>query len=248
MIVLKSPEEVERMARVCRVVAETINALRDVVRPGITTKDIERFVDEMLERHGAASAFRGYRGYPSSVCTSVNDQVVHGIPSKLSLCDGDIISIDFGACMDGYYGDAAASFAVGSVNAEAARLLKVTEDALYIGIDHARCGNRVSDISHAIQSHVEGNGFSVVRKFVGHGIGRALHEDPQVPNFGAAGLGPRLMEGMTLAIEPMVNAGNYEVNILDDGWTAVTADGNLSAHFEHTVAITRSGPEILTKL
>lgn len=248
MIMLKSPEEIEKMSRACDVVAETISALKDVVKPGITTLDIERFVDGMLDKRGAVSAFRGYRSYPSSVCTSVNDQVVHGIPSRLSLNEGDIISIDFGVCLDGFYGDAAATFGVGDISPQAAKLLKVTEDALYLGIDKARCGNRVLDVSHAIQAHVEANGFSVVRKFVGHGIGRALHEDPQVPNFGSSGMGPRLMDGMTLAIEPMVNAGRPEVEILDDGWTAVTADRSLSAHYEHTVAVTKSGPKILTKM
>lgn len=248
MIILKSPEEIEKMASACRVVAETINALKEIIKPGITTKDIEKFVDRKIDEHGAASAFRGYRGYPSSVCTSVNDQVVHGIPSGLVLKEGDIISIDIGVYKNAYFGDAAITLPVGRISPEAERLIKVTEDSLYAGIEKARRGNRVSDISHAIQNNVETHGFSVVKTFVGHGIGRSLHEDPQVPNFGVPGRGPRLMEGMTLAIEPMVNAGTYDVNILEDGWTAVTADGRLSAHYEHTVAITKNGPRILTKI
>lgn len=248
MIILKSPEEIEKMASASRVVAETINALKEIIKPGITTKDIEKFVDRKIDEHGAVSAFMGYRGYPSSVCTSVNDQVVHGIPSGLVLKEGDIISIDIGVYKGGYFGDAAITLPVGRISPEAERLIRVTEDSLYAGIEKARRGNRVSDISHAIQNNVETHGFSVVKTFVGHGIGRSLHEDPQVPNFGAPGRGPRLMEGMTLAIEPMVNAGTYDVNILEDGWTAVTADGRLSAHYEHTVAITKNGPRILTKI
>ena len=248
MIILKSPEEIEKVASACRIVAEIISDLKGMVKPGITTKDIERFVDMMISKKDAVSAFRGYRDYPSSVCTSVNEQVVHGIPSGLVLKEGDIISIDLGVYKDGYFGDAAITLPVGRISPEAERLIKVTEDSLYAGIEKARRGNRVSDISHAIQNTVETHGFSVVKTFVGHGIGRSLHEDPQVPNFGAPGRGPRLMEGMTLAIEPMVNAGTYDVNILDDGWTAVTTDGSLSAHYEHTVAITKNGPRILTKI
>lgn len=248
MIILKSPEEIEKMARACRIVAETINALKEIIKPGISTKDIERFVDKMVASYGATAAFRGYRSYPSSVCTSVNNQVVHGIPSAVELKEGDIISIDLGVYDEGFYGDAAVTLPVGRISPEAERLLRVTEESLYIGIDKARPGNRVSDISHAIQKHVESNGFSVVRSFVGHGIGRSLHEEPQVPNYGSPGSGPRLKEGMTLAIEPMVNAGSFDIAILDDGWTAVTADGSLSAHYEHTVAVTKNGARILTKV
>ena len=247
MIILKSPEEIEKMARACRIVAETINALKEIVKPGISTRDIEKFVDRTLADYGAVPAFRGYRNYPSSVCTSVNDHVVHGIPSALVLKEGDIVSIDLGVYHDGFYGDAAVTLPVGKISPAAERLIRVTEEALYIGIDKAIPGNRVSDISHAIQRHVEANGFSVVRTFVGHGIGRSLHEEPQIPNYGGPGNGARLKEGMTLAIEPMVNAGGYEINILDDGWTTVTADGSLSAHCEHTVAITRGGNRVLTK-
>lgn len=248
MIILKSPEEIEKMARACRVVAETLKALEGMVKPGISTKEIERFVEKIMAVKGAIPAFKGYRNYPSSVCTSVNDQVVHGIPAELGLNEGDIISIDIGVYLDGFYGDAAVTLPVGKISPLAERLIRVTKAALSIGIERAKPGNRVSDISYAIQRHVESNGFSVVRAFVGHGIGRSLHEEPQVPNFGEPGHGPRLREGMTLAIEPMVNAGSYDVAVLDDGWTAVTADGSLSAHCEHTVAITRNGARILTKI
>ncbi len=247
MIILKSPEEIGRMARACRIVADTLKALEEIVKPGISTKEIEGLVEGMIAARGAIPAFKGYRNYPSSVCTSVNDQVVHGIPSERVLNEGDIISIDLGVYQDGFYGDAAVTLPVGHVSPLAQKLIEVTKDALSIGIERAKPGNRVSDISHAIQRHVESYGFSVVRAFVGHGIGRSLHEEPQVPNFGEPGHGPRLREGMTLAIEPMVNAGGYEVAVLDDGWTAVTADESLSAHWEHTVAITKSGARILTK-
>ncbi len=247
MIILKSPDEIEKMSEACRIVAETLKDLEEIVRPGISTKDIERFVERSFAERGAVAAFKGYRNYPSSVCTSVNDQVVHGIPSNLVLKDGDIVSIDLGAYQDGFYGDAAVTLPVGAISPLASRLIQVTKEALMLGIDRVRPGSRVTDISHAVQQHVERNGFSVVRTFVGHGIGRSLHEDPQVPNFGEPGHGPRLREGMTLAIEPMVNSGKYEVSILDDGWTAVTVDGSLSAHWEHTVAVTKNGCRILTK-
>ena len=247
MIILKSPEEIKRMSRACVIAAEALRALEEIVKPGISTKEIERFVEKMVQHRGAVPAFKGYRNYPSSVCTSVNDQVVHGIPSSVALNEGDIVSIDLGVYLDGFYGDAAVTLPVGKVSPLAEKLIRVTKEALALGIERARPGNRVSDISHAIQKHVEANGFSVVRSFVGHGIGRSLHEEPQVPNFGEPGHGPRLREGMTLAIEPMVNAGSYEVSVLHDGWTAVTVDGSLSAHYEHTVAITGNGPRILTK-
>jgi len=215
---------------------------------GMTTADIESFVDDAIRSRGAIAAFRGYRGYPSSVCVSVNDQVIHGIPSRSTrLNNGDIVGVDLGVVLDGFYGDAAVTIAVGDIQPEAARLMEVTEKALYLGIQAAVAGNRIGDISSAIQEHVEANGFSVVRAFVGHGIGRSLHEDPQVPNFGRRGQGLRLKEGMTLAIEPMVNAGGHEVRILEDGWTALTSDGSLSAHFEHTIAVTKHAPKILTK-
>ena len=247
MIILKSPDEIERMARACRIVAETLRALEGMVRPGVSTKEIEGFVEKAVVAKGGVPAFKGYRNYPSSICTSVNNEVVHGIPSSMALKEGDIISIDLGVFLDGFYGDGAVTFPVGTVSPLAERLIKVTRESLALGIARARPGNRVSDISHAIQTHVEKNGFSVVRAFVGHGIGRSLHEEPQVPNFGDPGHGPRLKEGMTLAIEPMVNAGGYEISILEDGWTAITADGSLSAHAEDTIVVTGDGPRILTK-
>ena len=248
MIILKSPEEIEKMAHACRIIAKTINEIRDIVKPGITTEEIERFADDYIRSNEALPAFKGYRGYPASICTSINDEVIHGIPSKRILRDGDILSIDLGVYRDGFYGDGAVTLPVGKIDSDVEKLIRVTEESLYIGIDRAKVGNRVSDISNSIQRHVELNGFSVVRAFVGHGIGRELHEEPQIPNFGLPGRGPRLREGMTLAIEPMVNAGGYEVLILNDGWTAVTIDGKPSAHFEHTVLVTQNEPVILTKI
>jgi len=247
MIVIKTPEEIEKMARACGIVAEILEELKAFVKPGITTKDIEMFADEKIISKGASPAFKGYRGYPASVCTSVNNQVVHGIPSRTRLNEGDIISIDLGVYSEGFYGDGAVTLPVGEITPLEKKLLKVTEEALYKGIEKATPRNRVSDISYAIQSYVEANGFSVVRAFVGHGIGMSLHEEPQVPNFGVSGQGPRLKEGMTLAIEPMVNTKGHEVSVLSDGWTAVTVDGGLSAHFEHTIAITGGDARILTK-
>jgi len=235
------------MAKAGSMVGEVLESLKRMIRAGITTRDIELFADESIKALGGKSAFKGYRGYPGSICTSVNEEVVHGIPSSRRLKDGDIISIDLGVLYDGFFGDAAVTVPVGKIDNETADLLRVTEEALSLGIENATAGKRVSDISYAIQSHAEKNGFSVVRTFVGHGIGRELHEEPQVPNYGAAGKGPRLKEGMTLAIEPMVNSGTHEVRILGDGWTAVTTDGKKSAHFEHTVLVTSGRPKILTK-
>src|SRR4030043_1228068 len=248
MIILKSPKEIEKIAKSCDIVARALNAVRDIVRPGIATEEIESFVDAYIRSNNAIPAFKGYRGYPASVCTSVNNEVIHGIPSDRVLKEGDILSIDLGVYKDGFYGDAAYTFPVGRIHSDAERLIKITEEALYIGIEKARIGNRVSDISHSIQRHVETNGFSVVRAFVGHGIGSELHEEPQIPNLGDPGRGPRRTAGMTLAIEPMVNQGGYEVLIRDDGWTAVTVDGKLSAHFEHTILVTLDNPSILTKI
>ncbi len=249
MIIIKSQNEINRISESCRIVAEVLEGLKSFVTEGISTAEIEGFVESQILKRNALPAFKGYRGYPSSVCLSVNDQVVHGIPSThLKLKSGDIVSIDLGVLLKGFYGDAAITLGIGEVSQDARKLLRVTEDALYIGISKALPGNRVSDISSAIQQHVEGCSFSVVRAFVGHGIGRFLHEDPQVPNFGRPGVGVRLREGMTIAIEPMVNAGGHDVMILDDGWTAVTSDGSLSAHFEHTIAVTKNGPVILTKI
>jgi len=248
MIILKSSEEIKRIAQSCDIVARTLNAIKAIVKPGITTAEIESFAEAYIRAKNAVPAFKGYRGYPASICTSVNDEVIHGIPSDRVLKGGDILGVDLGVYKDGFYGDAAYTFPVGKICPEIERLLKVTEESLYIGIENARAGNRVSDISYSIQRHVESNGFSVVRAFVGHGVGTKLHEEPQVPNFGPPGRGPRLRPGMTLAIEPMVNEGGYEVLILDDGWTAVTTDGKLSAHFEHTVLVTLNEPRILTKI
>jgi len=247
MIILKSREEIEKIAESCRIVADTIEAIRFMVTPGLTTRDVESFADTRIRELGGVPAFKGYRGYPASICTSVNDEVIHGIPSKRFLQEGDILSIDLGVYKDGFYGDGAVTIPVGKIVPALERLLRVTEESLYIGIMNAIVGNRVSDISYAIQRHVESNGFSVVKAFVGHGIGRELHEDPQIPNFGSPGRGPRLREGMTLAIEPMVNLGSHEVIVLNDGWTAVTSDGKPSAHFEHTVLVTPDEPRILTK-
>lgn len=247
MVIIKSQAEIRKIRAACRIVAEVLEGIRDLVKTGVSTGEVEAFADNRIRARGAVPAFKGYRGYPSSICVSVNEQVVHGIPSKARIIkDGDIVSIDIGVLLDGFYGDAATTLKVGNVSAAAGRLVKVTEEALHEGIAQAVAGNRVFDISAAIQKHVEKNGFSVVRAFVGHGIGRSLHEEPQIPNFGKAGQGTRLKEGMTFAIEPMVNAGGPEVMVLEDGWTAVTADRSLSAHFEHTVAVTKNGPEILT--
>ena len=248
MIILKSPEEIKKIAQSCLIVAKTLDYIKDMLRPGITTKEIEHFADEYIRSNNAVPAFKGYKGFPASICTSVNNEVIHGIPSQRVLEEGDILGVDLGVYKDGFYGDTAHTFPVGKIHPDAERLLRVAEDALYKGIENARAGNRVSDISCSIQTYAEGNGFSVVRAFVGHGIGRALHEDPQIPNFGSPNRGPRLREGMTLAIEPMVNEGSYEVVILDDTWTAVTMDGKLSAHFEHTVLVTSDVPQILTKI
>lgn len=249
MIIVKSKDEINRIADACRIVAEALDALRVIVAEGITTKDIERFAEDLIVKKGGVAAFKGYRGYPAAVCTSLNSGVVHGIPSQaVRLREGDIISIDLGVVLKGYYGDAAITLPIGRTSEDAQRLIRVTEESLYKGIGMARAGQRVSDISHAIQSHVEAGGYSVVRQFVGHGIGKLLHEEPQIPNYGAPGRGPRLREAMTLAIEPMVNEGAAEVDILDDGWTAITKDRSLSAHFEHTVAVTDGEARILTKL
>ena len=247
MITRKSTRELRYMRDAGRVVANVFQELEKAIRPGVTTGELNRLAEDFITRQGARPAFKGLYGFPAAICTSVNEQVVHGIPGLRKLEAGDIISIDIGAEINGYFGDAAVTFPVGDISPEARRLLDVTRGALFAGIEMARTGNRLSDVSHAIQSHVEKHGFSVVRDYVGHGIGRKMHEDPQVPNFGRPGRGPRLEPGMTLAIEPMVNAGTYEVMTLNDGWTVVTCDGSLSAHFEHTVAITNGAAEILTR-
>ena len=248
MIILKSPEETEKIAQSCLIVAKTLDYLKNMIKPGVTTKMIEHYADQYIRSHNALPAFNGYRGYPASICASVNSEVIHGIPSDRALEEGDILGVDVGVYKDGFYGDGAYTFPVGKVHAETERLLRVTEESMYKGIENAKPDNRVSDISHSVQTHVESNGFSVVRAFVGHGIGRELHEEPQIPNFGSPGRGPRLKPGMTIAIEPMVNEGSHEVVILEDGWTAVTLDGKLSAHFEHTILVTSGEPRILTKI
>src|SRR5690554_2845258 len=237
------------MRRAGRVVAEAHALVRELVKPGITTWDLDQAVEEFLLKQNAVPAFKGYQGYPASICASVNEVVVHGIPSReVVLEEGSIVSIDIGAFVDGFCGDSAWTYPVGGVAPEIQRLLTVAEEALFLGIDQAQVGNRLSDISHAVQSHVEAHGFSVVRDFVGHGIGRQMHEAPQIPNFGPPGRGPRLKPGMTLAIEPMVNMGSFHVEVLADNWTVVTRDGKWSAHFEHTIAVTEDAPVILTVL
>ena len=248
MIILKSSLEIERMKGSCQIVSETLELLRQKIQPGITTLALDQFAELHASKSHAVPAFKGYSGYPFSLCCSVNNQVVHGFPTNKELQCGDILSIDFGVVFDGFYGDAAITVAVGSVEKNASALIKVTEEALYKGIEKALVNNNLSDISAAVQFHAEKNGFSVVREFVGHGIGRSLHESPQIPNFGKPGRGVKLKQGMVFAIEPMINEKGPEVRVLSDGWTAVTIDGGLSAHFEHTVAVTENGPEILTKL
>lgn len=248
MISCKSDRELNYMRDAGKIVARTLDEIKQAVCPGVTTQELDHIAEKFIAKQGAIPAFKGYHGFPACICASVNEEVVHGIPGLRKLKDGDIISIDVGAVINGYYGDSALTLPVGRVSAEAARLLEVTEESLYKGIEQAKDGNRLSDISHAVQSHVEAQGFSVVRDYVGHGIGSSMHEEPQVPNFGRPGRGPRLRPGMTLAIEPMVNTGGYEVRTLLDNWTVVTKDSSLSAHFEHTIAITDKGPEILTKL
>ncbi len=251
MIVLKSPAEIATITRACRIVADALVFLRGLVRQGVTTRELDQAAETFILRHGGTPAFKGYRPFgdppfPATLCTSVNAEVVHGIPSDRRLQEGDIVGLDLGVVVDGYYGDAAVTVPVGAVTPPVQRLLTVTEEALQRGIAQATEGHRISDISYAIQAYAEAAGFTVVTQFVGHGIGRQLHEEPQVPNFGRPGRGDRLTAGMTLAIEPMVNAGGSAVRILDDRWTAVTEDGSLSAHFEHTIAVTPEGPVILT--
>lgn len=248
MIICKSAAEISKLRRSGRIVREILEEMRAKVRPGITTLDLEELAAENIRRRGVKAAFKGYRGYPCCLCASVNQEIVHGIPSKRALKAGDIVSLDMGVVLDDYYGDSALTVPVGEVSGSLARLLRVTEESLELGIEKARLGNRLGDISAAVQRHAESAGYSVVREFVGHGIGRSLHEDPQVPNFGPPGHGPLLKEGMVLAIEPMLNAGAPEVRVLADKWTAVTADGACSAHFEHMVAVTRNGPDVLTRL
>lgn len=247
MITLKSRYEIEKIHYSCSIVAEILDRLGEMVVPGITTLDLEQAAEELIKKKKVRPAFKGYHGYPCCLCTSINEEVVHGIPSaRRILVSGDIIGVDVGVINDGYYGDAARTFPVGAITPEARKLLTVTEESLYRGIDQAVSGNRLSDISHAIEQHALASGFTAVREFVGHGIGRRLHEEPQVPNYGPSGQGPKLKAGMVLALEPMINQGRYEVEVLADGWTAVTVDRSLSAHFEHTIVVTEDGPRILS--
>ncbi len=248
MVILKQPEEIERIRASNVIVAEILKELKKAVKPGITTRELDKLAEDLSRKKKVKPAFKGYMGYPFSLCTSVNEEVVHGLPSERVLVEGDIISLDFGVLQQGYYGDAAITVPVGKISERAAELLKVTEQSLEEAIAEARPGNRLGDIAFAVQSRVEAAGFSVVRDFVGHGIGKGLHEDPQIPNFGVRGRGMELKVGMVLAIEPMVNAGTYRVRMKRDDWTVVTDDADLSAHFEHSVAITERGPVVLSKL
>jgi methionyl aminopeptidase len=249
MIVLKSARELQHMRAAGRLLADVKERLKAVVKSGVSTKEIDEDVEVFILARGARSAFKGYRGFPATVCTSINEEVVHGIPSaKRKLREGDIIGLDLGCIVEGYYADCAITLPVGAIPARVQELLDVTRESLDKAIVQCRVGNRLGDISHAVQAHCESHGFGVVRAFVGHGIGRQLHEEPQIPNFGEAGRGPVLKAGMVLAIEPMVTMGSWEIRVLEDHWTAVTADGSLAAHFEDTIAITENGPEILTRL
>ena len=248
MVILKLPAEIEQARASNLIVAEVLSKLREKVKPGVRTRELDKFAEEITEKRGAKPAFKGYRGYPHSLCTSINEVVVHGMPSERILVEGDIIGLDFGVYYRGFFGDATITLPVGKVAQKASRLIQVTEQSLYTAIAQVKDGNRLGDISAAVQAKVEAAGFSIVRDFVGHGVGKSLHEDPQIPNFGKKGRGIELKSGMILAIEPMVNEGSYKVKILPDGWTVVTEDGSLSAHFEHSVAITDNGPDILSKL
>lgn len=248
MIIVKSKKEIEYMKEAGKIVAYTHELLKEHIKPGITTKELDHIAEHEIRKHGAIPAFKGYHGFPATICASVNEQVVHGIPGLKTLEDGDIISIDIGAVINGYYGDAAKTHAVGKVSDEALSLIDATKQSFYEGLKFCKEGYRLSDISHAVQKYVESQGFSVVRDFVGHGIGQNMHEDPQIPNYGLPGKGPRLKSGMVLAIEPMVNMGSYHVKTLLDNWTVVTVDGKYSAHYEHSVAITENEPIILTTI
>jgi len=246
MIIYKTADEIAVMRKSNQIVARVLTELKALVRPGVRTRELDAYAEARARELGAVPAFKGYRGYPASLCTSVNEEIIHGIPSERPLKEGDIIGLDFAVLFEGFYGDAAATLPAGSVGPTAHRLIDVAEAAFSKGIEQMKKGNRISDISHAVQEYVEGAGFSVIRSFVGHGIGHSPHEEPQVPNFGPPGRGPKIKEGLTLAIEPMIAAGDWQEEILDDGWTAVTRDRSLSAHYEHTVALTRRGVEILS--
>ncbi|MFA5112130.1 MAG: type I methionyl aminopeptidase, partial [Desulfobaccales bacterium] len=248
MILLKSQQEIAKLEAANRIVAEVLQGVKEKVRPGIETRELDELAEEMCRQRKVEPAFKGYRGYPRSICVSVNEEVVHGIPGSRKLADGDLVSLDFGVKYDGYYGDAAITVPVGKVAPKVLALMEATEKSLYAGIAQVKVGNHLTDISYAVQTVVEGAGFGVIRDFVGHGIGRSLHEDPQIPNFGPPGRGPALQVGMTLAIEPMTSLGSYKVRILKDGWTAVTQDGSYAAHYEHSVALTENGVLILSRL
>ena len=249
MILLKNKKDLDHLRAANLIVAETLQELKTKIAPGMTTAELDKIAEDFIRQKGGRPAFKGYRGYPATLCIAVNEEVVHGIPGSRKVKAGDIVSLDMGVLLNGYYGDSAITVALEPVSAEAQKLMRVTEESLYAGIEKAVLGNRLSDISKAIQARVESNGYSVVRDFVGHGIGKSLHEDPQVPNFfSPSAYNPRLKEGMVMALEPMVNQGTYEVRILDDGWTVLTRDGKLSAHFEHSIAVTAKGPWILSKI
>jgi len=246
MIIYKSPDEIRGMSRSNQIVARILSELGGMIRPGVSTKDLDDFAEQRAREYGGTPAFKGYRGYPAALCTSINEEIVHGIPSSRELLEGDIISLDFGIVLDGFYGDAAVTYPVGDISPQARKLIEVARTSFYCGLEQVKAGNRISDISHAVQSYVEAEGFSVIRSFVGHGIGFSLHEEPQIPNFGSPGRGPKIMPGMTLAIEPMISAGDWDVEILEDNWTAITKDRSLSSHYEHTVAVMEEGVEILS--
>lgn len=246
MIILKTAEEIEKLRIANQIVARTLAKLKGIIKEGVTTFELDKVAEEMIRAEGAKPSFKGYRGFPNALCVSINEEVVHGIPGKRLIKNGDLVKLDLGAEYEGYYGDSAVTVPVGKVSNEAKRLIKTTHEALYMGIEQAVEGKRLSDISNAVQVHAERNGFSVVTEFVGHGIGRSPHEDPQVPNYGPAGTGPLLKIGMVLAIEPMINAGTYQVEVLEDNWTVVTEDRKISAHFEHSIAVTKNGPDILS--
>ncbi len=248
MVIRKSRSEIEKMRRAGLIVGQTLRDLRKMIEPGITTLELDAYAEKKIRMAGAYPTFKGYRGFPASICASVNDEVVHGIPSDRKLRDGDIIKLDCGATLDGFVGDAAISVGVGKISPELERLIESTRESLFRAVEKMIPGNRLYDVSYAVQEYVEERGFSVVREFCGHGIGQHMHEDPQVPNYGRPGTGPKLKEGWVLAIEPMVNAGTYEVKILSDGWTVKTKDGRASSHFEHTIAVTEDGPIVLTAL
>ncbi|MFQ5560557.1 MAG: type I methionyl aminopeptidase [Nitrospinota bacterium] len=246
MILIKSPAELDRMRHASGIVGKTLKKVKEFAGEGVTTKELDRFAESIIRKEGGKPAFKGYKGFPATLCVSIDDEVVHGIPSARRLKDGELISVDVGVFFDGFFGDAATSFGIGKMSPSAQKLMEITEKALLRGIDQARAGRNLSDISHSVQTWVEENSFSVVKAFVGHGIGASLHEDPQIPNFGPPGQGPVLQPGMVFAIEPMVNIGKPDVHVLEDNWTVVTADGSLSAHFEHTVLVTDGSPEIFT--